>query len=367
MNHPLQQTEIKKDKILVVDDEESLRMLLESVLQEAGYITENAENGLEAVSVAQSFLPDLIVLDVYMPIMNGFQAATEIRKIRALSKVPIMFLTGATTPESLRIGFESGGDEYLYKPINAEELLIRVNALLRMHHAEEDAEKLSRNYQYLLTQDFLNYSTAVKVPLLMLAEETAGALNEHQKEIINIAVKALDEHIQMLHESALISKIDPKNIFIKKAPFNIIKVIERSISHFENLITQKQLVVNKNYTDEIIVDLDQENIAQAFQLLLSHALMSTPEGGNISISINKINEDSQTNLSMIVQDGGEPLSEEELNLIVDRYEQARLNIVLINKNLSLTFCKMIIDAHGGRFWAENADNYGNNYKCLIPM
>ncbi len=360
-------SEKAKDKILVVDDEETLRLLLENLLHEAGYQTISAENGEVAVSLAQTFLPDLIILDVHMPVMTGFKAASEIRKISALTKIPIMFLTGATTPESLRIGFESGGDEYLYKPINAEELLIRVSALLRMYHAETEAENLARNYQYLLIQDFLNYSTAVKVPLLMLSEEDAGPLNENQKEIISIATQALDEHIQLLQESALISKFNPKHILVKKSPFNLVEIIDRSISHFDNLITQKKIVIDRNFKDELTVNLDQENIAQAFQLLLSHALTATPENGSIQISANIENNDSQQNLSIIVKDSGTPIDKKDLALIIDRYEQARQNITLMDKNLSLTFCKMIIDAHGGIFRVENAEDYGNNFNCLIPL
>ncbi len=357
-----------KDRILVVDDEEALRMLLASCLNEAGFVTAEATNGLECLKIIHSFNPNLIILDVHMPILDGFKTAQEIRKIKPFSKTPIVFLTGANTHEALRQGFESGGDEFLNKPINTDELLIRIRALLRMYHAEREAEDLGRNFQYLLVQDFLNYSTSVKLPLLMLADESTGNLNEQQKEIIQLAISALDEHIGLLQESAVVAKFDPQSITLKRENHSFINTINSSITHLETVIKNHRINLKKFFSSEDIhFEFDSYQLMHAMKLLIGHAVSQTPFGGEVSVAAD-LNEDSQIKyIRCTVKDSGEHIAHEELNLIVDRFEQARLNKIVLNKNLSLTICKMIIEAHGGKFWAENSEGIGNYYIFTIPI
>lgn len=364
----LSKKEKNKDKILVVDDEEALRMLLASCLADAGFVTAEASNGLECIKMINAFNPNLVILDVHMPILDGFKTAQEIRKIKAFLKTPIVFLTGANTHEALRQGFESGGDEFLNKPINTDELLIRISALLRMYHAEKEAEDLYRNFQYLLVQDFLNYSTSVKLPLLMLNDESTGSLNEQQKEIIQIAINALDEHIALLQESAVVAKFDPQSISLKRENHNIIETINQSIVHLENVIHNQKIKLNKSFCNENIqFEFDSYQLLHAFQLLIGHAVSQTPIGGNVKVSVELHQDSDIAYLKCAVEDSGDPIDPEELNLIVDRFEQARLNKIVLNKNLSLTICKMIIEAHGGKFWAENSEGIGNYYIFTLPI
>jgi two-component system sensor histidine kinase/response regulator len=362
------QVAVKKDKILIVDDEDSLRLLLTTYLEESGYEALGAENGLECLKVVNSFHPDLIVLDVYMPLMNGFKTATELRKLKSTEGVPIIFLTGASTPAALKEGFEAGGDEYLYKPINTEEFIIRIKALLRMHRAEEEAKKMKQHFDYLLIQDFLNYSTAVKVPLELLANGYTGPLNDQQKEIIQIATKALDEHVRILQDYAIVVKFDPQNILLTKSKFLINEIVEQILSNLDLLIKEKKIKIKKpSLIGGVQVELDKNHMSQMFQLLISHAISRTPADGEISISVDFLKDNSKNILKFCVQDGGSALDPEELELMIDRFEQARVNKVSLDKNISLTLCKMIIEAHSGKFWAESSETVGNCYIGMIPL
>ncbi len=355
-------------KILVVDDEDTLRLLLSTYLEDAGFQTASAENGIHCLKLLKSFHPDLIILDVQMPLMNGFETAAEIRKIKTLVKTPIIFLTGASTPKALERGFESGGDEYLYKPVKMKELLIRIKALLRVRDSEAEIEKMTRNFQYLLVQDFLNYSTAVKIPLTLLSQEIAGPLNEHQKEIIAIATAALEEHIQLLQESAQVALFDPKNILLTKVNSDVKKIFENSLLKLDSFIKQKKITIKKEYkNDGLNVNVDADHLAQAFQFLISQAVNLTPEMGRISVTFELSQNNDQKHLKFVVQDGGVSMAKDELDLMLDRFEQARLNKVVMVKYLSLTLCKMIIEAHEGKFWAENSDSGGNYYIGTIPI
>ncbi|WP_051326184.1 response regulator transcription factor [Glycomyces tenuis] len=116
-------------RLLVVDDEESLADLLVEALSFQGYEVTSAASGTAALAAVEESRPDLIILDVNMPGLDGFGVADRLRS--SGDKTPIIFLTARTTPDDLREGFGSGGDDYLMKPFRLEELSLRVSAVLR--------------------------------------------------------------------------------------------------------------------------------------------------------------------------------------------------------------------------------------------
>jgi DNA-binding response OmpR family regulator len=115
-------------KVLVADDDEKIRELLELYLSKEGFAVEQAADGAEAILKAQQLKPDLIVLDIMMPVMDGMEVCRQVRKF---SKVPIIMLTARDEDEDRILGLELGADDYLSKPFNPRELVARVKAVLR--------------------------------------------------------------------------------------------------------------------------------------------------------------------------------------------------------------------------------------------
>ena len=118
-----------KNKILVVEDESDLRLIISDVLCEEGYEVLNASNGLEGIKKVKEENPDIVVADVMMPQMDGFTMTKEIRKFN--SHIPILFLTAKSSIEDIEEGFETGANDYIKKPFELRELIIRIKALLR--------------------------------------------------------------------------------------------------------------------------------------------------------------------------------------------------------------------------------------------
>ena len=118
-------------KILIVEDDPVIMMLVKGVLQKDNYIIGEAVNGKEGVAVAETFIPDLILMDVMMPVMDGFEACALIRQHPEIGATPIIMLTALTDLEQKIKGFEVGADDYIAKPFDAEELALRVSAMLR--------------------------------------------------------------------------------------------------------------------------------------------------------------------------------------------------------------------------------------------
>ncbi|MDP2723803.1 MAG: response regulator transcription factor [Bacteroidales bacterium] len=126
-----------KYKILLVDDEEDIVEFLSYNLEKEGFNVVTAFNGMEAIQKAKKEIPDLIIMDVMMPKMDGMTAVQEIRKIQALQETIIVFLTARSEDYSQIAGFEAGADDYVSKPIKPKVLMSRINALLRRTSKKE--------------------------------------------------------------------------------------------------------------------------------------------------------------------------------------------------------------------------------------
>ena len=127
---------MEKQKILLVDDDGRIRNLLKIYLEKAGFQVSEAENGLEALLALHNSQPNLIVLDIMMPVLDGMEVCRQVRKF---SQVPVIMLTARTEDEDRIMGLELGADDYLAKPFNPRELVARVKAVLRrMTHAAEE-------------------------------------------------------------------------------------------------------------------------------------------------------------------------------------------------------------------------------------
>lgn len=122
---------LQKYKILLADDETDITEFIGFNLEQEGYIVKKAQNGLEAIEIAKEFIPDLIILDVMMPVMDGMEACEKIRDIPELNNPIIAFLTARGEDYSQVAGFDAGADDYITKPIKPKVLVSRVKALLK--------------------------------------------------------------------------------------------------------------------------------------------------------------------------------------------------------------------------------------------
>lgn len=131
-------------RILVVDDDRNLRKIIQTNLELAGYDVSTAANGEEALGMLDSMQPDLIVLDVMMPIMDGYEVARRVRRHPSNTHVPIIMLTAKSEVEDKLAGFEAGADDYITKPFGPQELLARVRAKIRRVEVDSSLSPLTR-------------------------------------------------------------------------------------------------------------------------------------------------------------------------------------------------------------------------------
>ncbi len=171
--------------ILVVDDDQGLRELIRISLEHEGYIVLQAANGLECVSAVREQQPDLVILDVMMPEMDGLEACSRLREF---SRVPVLMLTARVQSADIVTGLDKGADDYLVKPFNMDELSARIRALLRrvpvvyrpivVGNGEIQIDQQKRE---VLVRGELIDLTPTEYQLLMILAENAGKVVEHEQ------------------------------------------------------------------------------------------------------------------------------------------------------------------------------------------
>ena len=202
-------------KILIVDDEEDIRELIRFNLERENYVVEEAENGKEAVLLAQQFQPNLIIMDVMMPEMDGMEACRQIREISSLKNTIVAFLSARNEDYSQIAGFDAGADDYIAKPIKPRVLLSRISALLRRGNLINENRNINQIGDLILDREkyLVTYqSNKINLPkkefeLLALLFSKPGHLftREHildsvwGQEVI-VGDRTIDVHIRKLRE-----------------------------------------------------------------------------------------------------------------------------------------------------------------------
>ncbi|MEP3387883.1 MAG: response regulator transcription factor [Reichenbachiella sp.] len=202
-------------KILVVDDEIDILDLLKYNLEKEGYQVEVADNGIKGVEVAQSFVPDLILLDIMMPGQDGVETCRQLREVKSLVNTFILFLTARVEEYSEIAAFDSGADDYLTKPIKPRALMSRINAIFRRSKKEEDVdEKITAGdlvidrQSYVVTQNGKEFTLPKKeFELLFFLAQHPGKVFSRDDLLVNIwgtdvfvLARTVDVHIRKVRE-----------------------------------------------------------------------------------------------------------------------------------------------------------------------
>ncbi|MFY0675123.1 MAG: response regulator transcription factor [Bacteroidia bacterium] len=211
-------------KVLIVDDEDDILELLEYNLQKAGYEVHKAHNGKQAVDVAIKEVPEIILLDIMMPLMDGIQACQEIRKDPALENAYIIFLTARIEEYSEIAGFNAGADDYINKPIKPGALLSRLQSILKRKEKEQEQDELvfkdlvidRKSFEVTYGSKKIHFARKEFELLYMLASNPGKVYNRNDildkiwGNDVYVGDRTIDVHIRKIREkidSSLIKTI----------------------------------------------------------------------------------------------------------------------------------------------------------------
>ncbi|HEY4788157.1 MAG TPA: hybrid sensor histidine kinase/response regulator [Bacteroidales bacterium] len=368
----------KAFNILIVDDNTKNIQVIGNILKEASYRIGFATNGQQAIDLLQkSYDYDLVLLDVDMPQMNGFEACRILRKDERLKEIPVIFLTAFTDEDNVIAGFESGGQDYIAKPFNSKELLARIETHLQLKHKTDLIKKLNRDLELKVAertkelekayQDLNNLDKMKTDYLFFISQEIrtpldgiAGAINlikNHEysstfqslMETLSTSVRKLEEFTQKaLFFNQLVNKQYPLNLI----SVNVKNIVQFSLLEEGQHIQEKSITVNADSLQaNLFITADRDLLFKAFLYIISNAVRFSPTGGEITLAL-KENEGS---VIFSCVDSGNGFSPEILNRLLLPFQFISDNIHQ-KSVMSLFIVKQIMEIHNGRLNVSNLEN-----------
>jgi signal transduction histidine kinase len=363
------------DKILIVDDRPENLYSLETMLAEEGRTIVTAGSGQEALRVAYNEDFSLIMLDVQMPDMDGFEVAQILKSARRTRKTPIVFVTAISKEKKYLLhGLNEGAVDYLFKPLDVEITRAKVNTLLQFFNQQKELEL--KNAELALLNEQKNYflgmaSHDLRNPLgniITLAQfigTDSGNLNDEQKEFLNTIIDSGQFMLNLLNDLLDVSKIDSGRMGLNMMEINIISIIQSSIS--DNHFHAKKKNINIFYSapdqlPQVIADASQ--LRQVMNNLLSNAVKFSEPGKSVEITVELI----ANAIRIDVKDQGQGIPVSELDKVFKPFQNTSVKATNGEKStgLGLTIAKKVIEAHNGQLSVTSQVGNGSVFSFFIP-
>jgi len=355
------QINIEGSRILVVDDDEIIRKLLRRVLERSAFIVDEADSGEDAIKCVQENTPDLILLDVMMDGIDGFNTCRQAKDITGMTEVPIIFVTGRSDTGSIVEGLDAGGSDYITKPINRHEALARIRNHLKMrklmHFQNEFIAGLKRanlaknRIIGVASHDLRNPIASIRGLSEFLTE--LGPLNDEQKEIASTIQSTSDSMLHLVDELLDLSVIESGEERSEMQPHSIRDLVSSSLNIYQFTANKKEirlkLIEEGEFSDLLM--LDKMQFRRLIDNLLSNAVKYSPMGSNILLKIKQ----SEQVLQISVEDEGPGIPVNEMHKLFTDFGKTSVQPTgnETSTGLGLSICKKIAEAHRGKVYAEN--------------
>ena len=365
-------------KILVVDDNQDNVDLLHFALSDLHYHVIKALNGKSAIVIAEREQPDLILLDIQMPEMDGFEVLRRLHQNPRTEKIAVILLTAMRKdPQSIESGLALGADEYLTKPIDTEELLVRVKSVMRVKKAEQELERTKADFTAMLVHDLRSPLAGIKGTLECMRDlDTSKLLEQLHLELLDAALTSSEKMLNLINDILDLSKLEAGKLMLSKMTVDFPSVVDISCKNLRFPMNNKKLRLVQQYAPNLPkIYIDPDKIGQVMTNFVSNSIKFTPEGGTISIMaeledyIEELDGSTRKQLFVTVKDTGAGIAKEELPLLFDKYKQTKTGKMSKYKGtgLGLAISKRIIEAHNGKVWVESELSKGTTMCFTIPL
>ncbi len=358
------------DKILVVDDEDSLRMTLKLRLQSAGFDVRVAQDGEEALAVLKEDPADLVLLDINMPNMDGIEALGHIAKLYPSTE--IIMLTGFADFSTAIECLKKGAKDYLVKPIEMTELITRVKATLRAKTSERAYRELQQQYMSTFFHDLLGPLTTVDSTIEHITEGDSGNVTKEQAVLLQYAGELSEKMIQRMKEMIDLSQFEAGMVNLERKPLDIAVFADMICIRYEILAKAKQIKLVKKIDKNLpAISFDFDKVGQVVNNILDNAIKYSLRDGTISISVSKKVEEElgkkKEYVLFSVKDNGVGIRADELPLVFNKYKEqlASKPADLKTTVLGLAISKHIIEAHGGKIWVTSEVGKGSTFSFTL--
>jgi len=343
--------------ILIVDDTPGNVLLLVRMLMERGYKPRSVLSGKLALQAARTEPPDLILLDITMPEMNGYEVCAQLKADAALKEIPVIFISARSETIDKVKAFRVGGVDYVTKPFQFEEVYARVQTHLQLRRLE----KLRDDLTHMVVHDLRNPLTVICGFLDILEFHEAQKLSASTQTLVTVARRSAEDLLNMIGSILDVSKMGAGEMKLQREPCDLGALLRAVLATTQPLPGNRTVTLDAPESS-LTITADVGLIRRVFQNLLSNALKYTPAGGDVRIVVTP----SPSEVRVAVTDTGPGIAPEYHQRIFEKFGQVEDRKNRLGTGLGLTFCKLAVEAHGGRIGVESAVGQGSTFWLALP-
>ncbi|MBA3459410.1 MAG: hybrid sensor histidine kinase/response regulator [Deltaproteobacteria bacterium] len=359
-------------RIMIVDDDRRNRELLVVFIEHLGHELHLADGGERALAIANVHRPDLVLLDVMMPGIDGYETTRRLKAAAAPEFLPVILVTALHDRESRMKGLSAGADEFLTKPVDRHELMLRMTNLLAMREktmalAQSNAQLIElqtfrEEMSTLIVHDLKNPLAVVLMNLEYLAEslpnlpeEVAGALQDSRgatKRVLRLVANLLD-----------LVRLEAGRLELALEPVDVSAMLAELVAQRATLARSRRIAVAVTPAAPVTVMADPDMIARMFENVFDNAMRHTPAGGRIEATATG----DGTTAEISIGNSGPAIPLVSREKIFEKYGQAGKGTGRMNLGLGLYFCRMVAEAHRGRLWVDETVELPTLFRLSLPV
>jgi K+-sensing histidine kinase KdpD len=367
--------------ILVVDDAPANLQLLFGMLKDRNYRVRPVPSGRIALAAAKAQPPDIVLLDVNMPEMNGYEVCKALKEDETLRSVPVIFISALTEPFDKLQAFSAGGVDYVTKPFHLDEVRVRIETHLAMQQlraklVEQNRELVVANERLRALEETRNLLACAMVhdlknPLAALLSSAEyllrrEAVDGEAREVVEEMLSSSHGLHRIILNMLDITRIEDVELVARRRVATLGEIVERGQVAARLAMRMKGHRLTVETEAEREVEVDPDLVSRVIENLLDNSLKYAPRGSEICLSVHA---DDGRGCTLQVADQGRGIPPDQRERIFERY--ARLDRELevhsrTSRGLGLAFCRMAVRAHGGEIWVEDHASTGAAFRARIP-
>ncbi len=360
----------KKPIVLVIDDEESMRDSCSQILAKDGFQPETAENGTVGFEKVQNVNPDLVLIDLKMPGISGFEVLDKVKEYDP--NIISIVITGYATVESAVEAMKKGAYDFLPKPFTPDQLRIIIKRGLERRRLIQETESLRREKK-LMEENFITMvSHQLRSPLSTIAQYfevilggMAGKVEPKQKEMLSKAKNRLESLMELINDWLDLAQMNKGQIVENLRPLSLKKVLEDIVEFIKPSARKENISLEFiPYSGHDCVQGDEEKLKQVFSNLVTNAILYNKPNGSIKISV----KEKEDFIAVDVEDSGIGIPEEHLPFIFDQFYRIKKSEGKKTKGtgLGLSIAKKIVEVHGGTIEVTSELGKGSTFTVFLP-
>ena len=343
----------RNDKILIVDDNINNIELLEAILED-DFNLETASSGKDALRIASEYQPDIVLLDIMMPDLDGYQVCRQIRQDSILENTKIIMVSAKVMLQERLAAYDAGADDYIVKPLDADELLAKVRVYFRLRRVEE-MDKLKNDLLNMMCLESNNPLNSILMPLHTLIEDNESN-SGNQMENINSILEGVSNLQQLFEKVLVLLALKTNKLKIDYKPEDLSTLVSNTVTKVKSLSLKKDVSIEEALPPKLFSKVDRVHMEYVLTTLLENTIKFSSANTHIDVKI--VQEGMYLNLTLKSDLPENSTQCTKVQNIVGLAELQRSNLAI---------ARYIMEKHGGSLSIEDIKGIGTDISLRLPL